>query len=357
VRVAFDVTALLNGDTGVARYVRELGAATEHLDVDLARFAIGRGEHRDQLPPGTRTTRLPLRVVHRSWALSGPPSAERMARGCDVVHTPDLVPPPTRRPVVLTVHDLVAMERPDLHPERSVDEQQRQLRAARERASVVVCVSQATADSVIDHGVDRDRVVVVPNGVTALPEPNPSAAPERPFLLAVGSLTPRKGLETLVAAFAHADLPDDLVLVLAGPDGWAADRVREAVRRAAPPGRVRLAGRVTDAQLAALYERCVAVCVPSVAEGFGLPVLEAAAAGAPVVASDIPVFRELQDAVAAFAPPGDIDAWAGALERVVGDPESRARGASRARATADDHTWARTAELTVAAYARALESA
>jgi glycosyltransferase involved in cell wall biosynthesis len=356
-RVAVDVTALLTGDTGVARYVRQLSRHSAALDVDLVPFAVGRGEHRDQLPPGTRTTRVPLRLVQRSWAVGGPPAAERLAPGCDVVHTPDLVPPPTRRPLVLTVHDVVALEHPDLHPPRSVAAQERQLAAARARAAVVICVSHATAEAVAERGVDPARVAVVPNGTTALPEPDPGATPAGRFLLAVGSLTPRKGLDTLIEGFVRAGLPDDVRLVLAGPPGWRGETVEARIAGVGATRRVLAIGRVSDAQLSSLYQQCVAVCAASVAEGFGLPVLEAAAAGAPVLASDIPVFRELGAAVDAFVPVGDPWAWADALSRAVDDADLRRSSASARRAVAAEHSWARTAELTVAAYHRAREAA
>jgi glycosyltransferase involved in cell wall biosynthesis len=255
------------------------------------------------------------------------------------------------------LHDLVTLEHPELHPPRSVRAQREQLAAARDRAAVVICVSQSTADAVISRGIEGARVVVVPNGVTRLPVPDRSATPTFPYLLAVGSLNPRKGLDTLVAAFGQAALPGNLRLVLAGPPGWEASKVHDAVERHGIGDRVIFAGRVTDAQLAALYESCVAVCVPSVAEGFGLPVLEAAATGAAVVASDLPVFHELAGTVALHAPSGDEQAWADALERIVEDEELRTTSARRGRAAALDYTWERTAALTVSAYERALRAA
>jgi glycosyltransferase involved in cell wall biosynthesis len=357
-RVAFDVTALLAGNTGVARYVRELGAALEAQGVELAPFAIGRGDAA-ALPAATRRVRVPLRVVHRSWSLLRAPSGERLAPACDVVHTPDLVPPPTRRPLVLTVHDLVTLEYPDLHPPRAQAVQRAQLDAARSRADVVCAVSQATADALCARGVDPDRVVVTPNGVRPLPPPDESLVPGTPFLLAVGTLTPRKGFETLVAAFARAraTLGDDVRLVLAGPMSFDGSTVGDAVHRHGLADRVVSTGRVTDAQLAALYEHCRAVCVPSIAEGFGLPVLEAAAAGAPVVASDLAVFRELDGAVARYAAPGDVEGWADALVAVVADAALRQATGARARAFAAQYTWPRTARCTVAAYERAQQVA
>jgi glycosyltransferase involved in cell wall biosynthesis len=355
-RVGFDVTALLAGNTGVARYVRELSGALEQQDVDLVRFAIGRGDHGSALPADTRRVRIPLRLVHRSWSLSGGPSAERLARGCDIVHTPDLVPPPTRRPLVLTVHDLVALEHPELHPPRSTAVQRAQLEAARDRAAVVLAVSASTAAALRDRGVDAARIVVAPNGLTPLPRPDRSIVPQHPYLLAVGSLTPRKGFETLVAAFARAALPDDVRLVLAGPQGWDARRVLAAIDRHDVSQRVSCTGPVSDAQLAALYEACLAVCVPSVAEGFGLPIVEAGAAGAPVLASALPVFRELDEMVALYAAPGDAQAWAEALERITTDAALRHESAARGRAAARECTWDRAAAITTAAYERALQT-
>jgi glycosyltransferase involved in cell wall biosynthesis len=352
-RVGLDVTALLSGATGVARYVRELAVAVEQRDVQLIPFAIGRGDHADALPGGTKRLRIPLRVIHRSWSLAGIPTAQYLAPGCDVVHTPDLVPPPSRIPCVLTVHDLVALEHPELHPRRAVIIQRRQLAAARDRAAVVLTVSQATAAALHSRGVDPERIVVAPNGVTAMPLPDRSLVPDHPYLLAVGSLTPRKGLETLVAALSRAELDGSVRLVLAGGAGWGAQRVLDAIKHHDLGERVTCLGPVSDAQLAGLYEGCIAVCVPSVAEGFGLPLVEAAAAGAPVVASDLPVFHEIDGCVALYAPPGDEHGWADALERVVADEQLRSESAARGRALTCKHTWDRTAAITIAAYERA----
>jgi glycosyltransferase involved in cell wall biosynthesis len=350
-RVGFDVTALLAGGTGVARYVRELGAALEQRGVNLMRYAVGRGDGAD-LPAGTHRWRVPLRVVQRSRLVSARFTGERLVPGCEIVHVPDLVPPPTNVPLVLTVHDLVALEHPEMHPPRAQHAQRLQLDAARDRADVVLAVSQATADALVRNGVAPDRIVVAPNGVSALPAPDRSVLPGRPFLLAVGSITPRKGLASLVEAFAAALLPPDTLLVLAGPDGYGGDRVMHAIATSGVHARVTRTGRVTDAQLAALYRECIAVCVPSVAEGFGLPVVEAAAVGAPVVASDLAVFREL-DAGVTLAPVGDVAAWAAAIEQVAGDRAVRDGAAARAGDVAARFSWDRTAAITASAYERA----
>jgi glycosyltransferase involved in cell wall biosynthesis len=270
------------------------------------------------------------------------------------VHTTDLVPPPTSRPLVVTVHDVVALEHPDLHPPRAVRIQGAQVAAARERATIVLAVSETTARTLRARGVPADKIVVAPNGVTTLPPPDTSLVPSEPFLLAVGSITPRKGLDVLAAALAAASVPERLRLVLAGPDGWRSEDVLASIRAHGVEHRVVQTGWVTDAQLAGLYRACVAVCVPSVAEGFGLPVLEAASLGAVVVASDIPVFREVgAGAVAVHCPPGDVASWSRAIERVVADDALRRAAAAAGPAAARGHGWERTAALTVAAYRRA----
>lgn len=350
--VALDVTALLAGTTGVARYVRELGVALEDRGVCVSRFAIGRGSN-SALPPGTRWLRVPLRAVHKSWSVVNWPTVERLAPDADVIHATDLLPPPTRRPLVMTIHDVVAVEHPELHPRRAVALQLGQIDAARKRSAVVVTHSRTTARSLAGFGIAADRVLVTGAGAIPLGPPDESILPADPYLLAVGAITPRKGLATLAAALARSPL-GNVRLVLAGPDGWGADGVLAVIERHGMSDRVTRLGRISDGQLAALYEGCLAVCVPSVAEGFGLTALEAARAGAPIVASDIPVLREVVGDAALFVPPGDEDAWAAALERVASDDELRRTLATRGPAGVARYTWERAAEVTVVAYELAM---
>lgn len=343
-RVGIDVTATTVGSTGVARYARALTAALGDAGVDTALFAVGRGPLAP--PPSTRRLRVPLRLAHASWRWVRAPRAEWLAPGCDVVHALDMTPPPTRRPVVVTVHDLAALDLPQLHSARHVQQQQRQLQAAR-HAAAVCAVSRSTADALVRHGVAADRVVVTPLGLSPLPPPDDTGI-DGPYLLAVGELTPRKGLRMLVEAFLRADLPPDWRLVLAGPaDAGAADL---PVTHA----RVLRLGRVSDARLSGLYTRAAALCFPSLAEGFGLPVLEAMSFGLPVLASDLPVVHEVAGDVATYVAPADVDAWQQALTALVrdGGADSRADGGPRRAA---EFSWDRTARATVEAYRLALQ--
>jgi glycosyltransferase involved in cell wall biosynthesis len=346
-RVAVDVTPELAGSTGVARYSRELGRALDQRDdCEVVRFAIGRGSR--TRPDGVRHLPVPLRVVQRSWRLLGLPRAEHLTGRVDIVHSLDLVAPPTRVPLVVTVHDLVAIELPDLHPRRAVRTQRRRLDMLGEAAAIVTD-SQSTAEALAARGIEPDRLHVIPLGLTRLPEPAEAPVVDGPFVLAVGTLEPRKGHELLIRAFGAAQVGDHR-LVFAGP---TAGREQELMTLAAQLGiadRLTVLGAVTDAVLARCYRDATLLCMPSLAEGFGLPVLEAMGAGVPAVASDIPVLRDLAGDGALLVPAGDVGALARALERVIADQSFRLRLREQGSDRAAAFTWEAAAEATVRVY-------
>lgn len=349
-RVALDVTPLIAGSTGVARYARELGAALAGQGVDLAPFAVGRALR--PVPAGARHLRVPLRVVQRSWRLTGRPRAEDLVGPVQVVHSLDLAICPSTRPTVATVHDLAAVDHPGLHPRRAVAQQRARL-VALAQARVVLADSAATARALVSHGAaGAGRVQVVPLGLSALPSPVDPPV-DGPFLLAVGELCPRKGYECLVQALAQAGL-GPLKLVLAGPDGGCGPGLDALAAREGLGSRLVVLGRVDDAVLAGLYRDALALCLPSWAEGFALPVLEAMAAGLPVVASDLEVVAELAGDAAVLVAPGDVAAWAGALSDLVADAGLRHRLASAGPPRAAGFTWEAAAQATIAAYRQAL---
>jgi glycosyltransferase involved in cell wall biosynthesis len=345
VKVGIDVTATTVGGTGVARYAHALTAALAAAGVDTTLFAIGRGPL--DPPPSTRRLRLPLRVAYAGWRLLGAPRAEWLAPGVDVVHALDMTPPPTRLPVVMTVHDLAALDLPHLHSDRHQHQQRHQLLAAR-RSAAVCAVSRSTADALVRHGVAADRIVVTPLGLIPLPPPEDRAV-VGPYLLAVGEVTARKGQAELVDAFVRADLPADWRLVVAGPAD--PDSTADPI---APHPRVLRVGPVSDARLSTLYAHAEALCFPTFAEGFGLPVLEAMSFALPVLATDLPVVREVAGDVATYVPAGDVDAWQQALTALARDPDAARSRAAGGPARAAGFSWERTARATVDAYRLAL---
>ncbi|HVY08717.1 MAG TPA: glycosyltransferase family 1 protein [Mycobacteriales bacterium] len=344
-----------NGLTGVARYSRELMAALVAAGVDVRPFAIGRGP--GVIPPGCHHLPVPLRVVTAAWRRTRMPRAEWLAGGGQVVHSLDLVLPPSRLPLVATVHDLAALDRPDLHPPRAAEQLRRRL-AELDRADVVVAVSQATATALARHGVDPARVVVTYQATTLTPEgiDGLQVPRRRPFLLAVGEITARKDYATIVRAMACEPLRD-LDLIIAGPMGYRHEDVLRLISALRLENRVLLLGRVSDAELADLYRDAELFCFSSVIEGFGIPLLEAMHAGLPIVCSDIDVAHEVAGDAAVYVPVGDFEGFASQVSTVLGDSTLRSDLAAAGRARSALFSWQRTAALTIEAYRNALGAA
>jgi glycosyltransferase involved in cell wall biosynthesis len=349
-RVAFDVTPVISGRTGIARYVVQLGAALEGQGVGVRRFAVGRSAF--AAPPGTRHLPVPARLLRPWWRVVRWPTAERVVGGADLVHATGSPPPATRLPLVVTVHDVAALRFPDLHPARHVQQQREQL-AILDRASAIVTVSATTADDLAGLGIPEDRIVVAPLGLTALPDPAPPAAApsDGGYLLTVGETSPRKRYELLLEALSRLERGPRLVMV--GPAAGDEQRLQALIAELGLANRVTRLGAVGDAELSWLYRHANALCFPSISEGFGLPVLEALAAGLPVLASDIPATRELASNVAVY-PGDDADGWAQAIETLDLDAGMRERLGGEGRRRAAQFTWERTATATIDAYRKAL---
>jgi glycosyltransferase involved in cell wall biosynthesis len=350
VRAAFDVTSVISGGTGIARYVTELGTELESRGVDLRRFALGRQSH--PAPPHTKRVRVPARLIDAWWHRIAWPPIESLVGAADLVHATGLTSVSTRLPLVVTVHDVAAVRYPELHPPRHVRQQQAQLRAL-ERAAAIVTVSAATADDLVHLGIERERLVVSPLGLTGL-DRAPAEAGNRPagYLLTVGETSPRKGYEVVLRALAR--LGEGVRLVMAGPPAGAEEHLSSLITRLGLTSVVTRLGAVSDSDLASLYQGAIGLCFPSISEGFGLPVLEAMAAGVPVLASDIAATRELAADAALYLPTGDDQAWAEAIEALTSDERLRTELGERGRVRASEFTWRRTAEATLEAYRLAL---
>jgi glycosyltransferase involved in cell wall biosynthesis len=356
IQVALDATPLLGPRTGIGQYVahllREL-ALDPSAEVRAAAFSLRRRSGLCDLPAGVSILHrpLPARLLQQAWRRWDWPSAESVVGRVDVVHgTNFTLPPPRRAAGVVTVHDLAFIRYPDLVSAASLDYRDLVQRALT-RAAVVLTPTRAVASELIDtYSISPDRIRVTPMGVddawfsaTAAPPPG---LPEQ-YLLAVGTQEPRKGLDVLLSAYRLllADRIDMPPLVIAGGTGWGpaldtANLTRDQVITLGYVDRPHLRGLVAGARLLAF---------PSLYEGFGLPPLEAMAAGTPVVATDIPAIREVVGSHARLVPSHDAAALAAALQDVLARPPSASQRAA-ARDRAASFTWRRCRETTMAAY-------
>jgi glycosyltransferase involved in cell wall biosynthesis len=372
--VNLDATSLLDSITGVGVFATELvrGLVTRE-DVHLRAFCVTwRGRDRlrtvvdviTDTPVTVRARPVPARAARALWQRVDHPTAGYLAGPGDVVHGPNfVVPPGGGQAEVVTVHDLTALHHPEMCT-ADVLQWPPLLRRALRRGAWVHTVSEFVAEEVRAAFPEAgERVVAVANGVRPAPPPGPGstaadgvalAGGER-YLLAVGTIEPRKDLRGLVAAFdAVAAGQPDLRLVVAGGDGPAAADLTAAIDRAAHRDRIVRTGRVADHQRLALLRGATVVAYPSVYEGFGLVPLEAMGVGVPVVATAAGAVPEVVGDAAVLVPPGDVDALAGALERATIDDALRADLVTRGVARVAGYRWEDSVDGIVALYRRAV---
>lgn len=364
-RVGVDATPLLGPRTGVGTYVANLltALAAGHRPPELIATAFT-GRRRvplaDAVPPGVevRSRRIPARVLNAFWRRVDWPSLELVTGRVDVFHGTNFRAPPSGRAAsVVTIHDLAYLKMPETVDQASLAYQEIVPRAL-DRGTAVCAVSHAMAAEIMDaYGLSADRVHVTPLGVDpswlatdATPaEPAVSVLPQD-YLLAVGTVEPRKNLASIVQAYRLAgrsgvDLPP---LVIAGPAGWGAGLDLSGLAA----GQVVSTGYLPFAELQQVVARAALFVFPSLYEGFGLPPLEALACGVPVVASDLAVTREVLGDQSTFtdatSPATLLASIQEALERPVGTRESR-------RARAASFTWQECARTTMEMYSAVLD--
>ena len=365
-RIALDATPAAVQHAGVGRYTRELLAALVALPGDDEFVLASAGSDADNalllraLPPGRLRDlrRLPLnpRLITIAWQrLRLPLPIESLIGDFDVFHGTDFVVPPSRRPRVVTIHDLSFLVAPRFAEPSLVRYLMDAVPRAVSSATIVITVSASVAADVAGaFPAARDKLVAIPNGVR-LPESAPSrVSSARPSILTVGTIEPRKNLPALIQAMplVRAAHPDAL-LTIAGRVGWRSDDIVAQIRAAAASGVVRFVQSPDDGQLEALYAEATLAVFPSVHEGFGLPVLEAMAREVPVVASDIAALRETGGSAASYADPSNIESIAAAIIRLLDDRALRDHHASRGIARARQFSWHETARRTRRAYALA----
>jgi glycosyltransferase involved in cell wall biosynthesis len=342
---------------GTGRYTRELTLALAETAPPRWRVSTVVARHRDPSKAvitgvdGPKVLRLPRRALIAAWQRGVP-----IWPGGDSVHAPTpLAPPRPRRgrSLVVTVHDTVPWTHPQTLTERGVRWHRRAVARAARSADALVVPTGAVAAELSRYVQPAGRVHVVGEGVTpALSAPPGEASadaaarrlrlPPR-YLLTVGTLEPRKGLDVLLQAMTKPHAPA-LPLVVVGQRGWGeVNPARLADQAGLDRSRVLSLGRIDDEELAVVLRRAEVLVAPSLAEGFGLPVLEAMAAGVPVVHSDAPALLEVAGGTGVTVKRQDATALANGLRTVLDDPERTAVRVAAGKVRAQRFTWERAA--------------
>jgi glycosyltransferase involved in cell wall biosynthesis len=322
IRAGIDLAPLVLTRAGTARYVTGLAGALERRgDVALERLTWG------------GPSRLAAIVRDVAWYPAGLPLA---ARRLDVLHcTTFRAPPRARVPVIATVHDLAILRYPEHFTAWMGLYARTLLRPVLRAVDRVIAVSELTKRDVVElAGVAEDRVRVVPNATEDVFSPEGPAV-DGDYVLAVGTLEPRKNLPRLAEATRRLGVE----LRIVGASGWGGVELGG--------DGVRWLGELSDEELARLYRGALCLAYPSLYEGFGIPVLEAMRCGTPVVTSAGSAMEEVAGAAAELVDPLDPASIAEGIERAISRrDELRTLGIVRARR----YTWDATAEATVAVY-------
>lgn len=338
--------------------ITALATRDDVLPVAYALTWRGRTELQRALPSGVRaaTSRFPARLVRELWDRGAPwPKAEHWTGPVDVVHALNYVAPPARASVVVAVHDLTFVRFPELCTPDTL-RYGNLIRRAIDRGATVQTGSEFIAAEIREEfRVEPERVVSIPWGLGAVTGGDAGSgarlAGGTRYVLALGRVEPRKNLPGLVRAFSAVAADDrELRLVIAGPDGWDQGGFDTAVAESPSRDRIVRKGYVTPAQRRDLLAGATVFAYPSRYEGFGLPPLEAMAAGIAVVAGRAGSLPEVLGDGAMLVDPLDDDALAGALRNLLDDEAARTDLIARGKERVARYDWSTTAERFASLY-------
>ena len=364
-RIGLDAHMVGGHETGNETYVRGLVDGFSELDGACELYVYRTGS---TWPAEVRNSRFRRLVGNSAWVRLAADLPIRTVRdGLDVLHTTYTAPLWSRCPTVVTVHDISYAFHPEWFSPRDLRVLSNTVPWSIRRAARVITVSQTCRDQIIErYGVRGEKVTCIPNaaGPAAMALDDETAReliskrgldPDRPYVLAVGNLQPRKNLARLIAATgALAAGGVDLDLVVAGPAHYRGDEVVAVARDAGQ--RVKFTGYLSDSELAAFYRRAAVFAFPSLFEGFGIPALEAMAHGVPVACSRAGALPEVCGMAAEYFDPYDVESITAALRRVLTDSGRRGELIREGQARQREFTWRRSAELTLDVYREAAGS-
>jgi len=356
--IGIDARAAVEVPAGRGRVVRELMRALAARPDDPHHYVLYARQAWEEVELDKRFRWRTIAASDPWWHLM---AARAANRECDVFLSSNsyLTVWFLRIAAVPIVYDLVPFELAMRPNRRSTVIERLTLGLAVRRSAALLAISQTTADALATHfPLAAPRTVVARPGAMSAPESVLTAAeaeslPEPGFVLAVGTLEPRKNLPRLVAAYRvlGEEIQNRHPLVVVGALGWETGETVDALRSLGE--HCTMLGYVSDAVLTELYRRCAVFCYPSLGEGFGLPVLEAMAAGAAVLTSNVSSLPEVGDDAVEYVDPWDVADIAAGLERLLDSPARRAELGALALERAREFSWVRFAERALAALERA----
>lgn len=371
--VCMDIQAGVSQRAGVGRYTQalaeQLGRQAGADELRLFYFDFQR-KGTPWAAPGARRQAVrwvPGRVVQKAWKTIRWPPFNWLAGTADVYHFPNfIVPPLTRGRAVVTIHDVSFLRFPEAAEERNRRWLTAQIRDTVARADAIITDSEFSGREIQELlGVPAAKLFPIllglPEDWGRPPTPGIRAARqalrlERPYLLAVGTLEPRKNYPLAIEAFERLRGFDG-ELIIAGQRGWKYEPILERMRRSPRAERLRYLDYVPEEHLAALYAGAELLLLPSLYEGFGFTPLEAMACGTPALVSAAGSLPEVVADGAEILASFDADAWAERMLALLTDPARRAGLVARGLARARIFSWAETARQTWAVYRRVHDGA
>ncbi|OGA52340.1 MAG: hypothetical protein A3F74_08875 [Betaproteobacteria bacterium RIFCSPLOWO2_12_FULL_62_58] len=375
-RIAINASSLLSPATGIASYTRNLAQALLESGKVEAFFFYGvawsRGVRDVPLPAAMPVKSLVRKLVPYAYEVNRFVQQRMFNAGVaryqpDVYHDPNYLAFSFDGPVVITIHDMSHIRYPEMHPESRVNAMNKYLPPSIALAVQIIVDSEFVKSEVVNHfGVDPARVHAIHLGVAGHYTPRraeesasalmPYGLAYRAYILAVGTLEPRKNL--IQAIDAYAGLPEAVrkstPLVIAGMKGWLTEELQTRIRKYEDKGEVRWLGYVPGEVLPVLYSGARFLVYPSLYEGFGLPVLEAMASGIPVITSNRASLPEVAGEAAIVVDPDDREALREAMLRMLEDEQEAKRRSELGLAQAARFTWRACAEKTLAVYRKAI---
>lgn len=346
-KVAIDATPLLGPKTGVGEFTAGLIGALANIDIDVQAFAVtwrNRNQLLEHIPSGISVMNrpIPARPAHLMWGKLNFPPIELWTGKIDVVHGTNFVVPPSLAAArIMTVHDLTTLKYPQLCNE-STKQFPSLIKKALSQGAWVHTPSKFIAEEVIDSlGASRERVVPIHSGIPvvglgenahpkeginsqvlneALEKAGFGYAKDKPYILALGTVEPRKDLPSLIKAFDQiAGGYEDLFLFVVGQDGWGLQQYNDAFDQMYHKQKVVRLGFVSSQVRYELIRKAAVFAYPSLYEGFGFPPLEAMALGVSVVSTSAGALPEVLGDAAILVPPGDVDALGQSLSLCISD--------------------------------------